>query len=144
MTSVAFSPFGGLLAAASIDHDIRVWNVATGKLVHHYQSPNTAVHDAEFSPDGRWLVSAANKAALWDLGTDSVPILRLRGHQGTTTAATFDRTGRLIVTGGVDGTVRTFSCDICGGIGHLLALAEQRLAATRRALTDDERKQYLG
>jgi WD40 repeat protein len=144
VTSVAFSRFGGLLAAASIDHDIRVWNVATGKLVHHYQSPNTAVHDAEFSPDGRWLVSAANKAALWDLGTDSVPILRLRGHTGTTTAATFDPTGTLVVTGGVDGTVRTYSCDICGGIGHLLALAEQRLAATRRELTDDERKQYLG
>ncbi len=143
VTSVSFSRFGGLLATASIDHDVRVWNVATGKRVRLYQA-RTAVHDAQFSQDGRWLISAANKAALWDLGTDGgEPILRLRGHAGTTTAATFDPSGRRIVTGGVDGTVRTYACDICGGIDHLLTLAGQRLAATRRELTAEEREQYL-
>jgi WD40 repeat protein len=142
VTSVAFSGSGGLLATASKDHDIRVWNVATGKQVRLYQQ-NTAVRDAQFSPDSRWLVSAANKAALWDLGTGQEPVLRLRGHEGTTTAATFDPTGRLIVTGGVDGTVRTYVCDICGGIDQLLALASKRLAATRRELTVEEREQYL-
>jgi WD40 repeat protein len=144
VTSVSFSRLGGLLATASIDHDVRVWNVATAKRVRLYQA-RTAVHDAQFSQDGRWLISAANKAALWDMGTDGgEPILRLRGHEGTTTAATFDPTGNLIVTGGVDGTVRTYSCEICGGIDHLLALANRRLAATRRELTAEEREQYLG
>ena len=143
VSSVSFSRFGGLLATASIDHDVRIWNVATGKRIRLYQA-RTAVHDAQFSQDGRWLISAANKAALWDLGTDGgEPILRLRGHTGTTTAATFDASGRRIVTGGVDGTVRTYVCDICGGIDHLLALAGQRLAATRRELTAEEREQYL-
>jgi len=142
VTSVAFSRHGGLLATASLDHDVRLWNVATAKQLRLFQH-NTAVHDAQFSPDERWLVSAANKAALWDLRSGE-PVLRLRGHEGTTTAATFDPTGKLIVTGGVDGTVRTYTCEICGGIDDLLALAEKRLASTRRELTPDERAQYLG
>jgi WD40 repeat protein len=143
VTSVAFSPSGGLLASASLDHDVRVWKVASGEEVRLYQH-NTAVNDAQFSPNGQWIVSAANKAALWDLGTGRQPILRLRGHEGTTTAATFDPSGTVIVTGGVDGTVRTYVCEICGGVDDLLALAESRLAATRRELTPEERQQFLG
>jgi WD40 repeat protein len=142
VTSVAFSRDGGLLATASLDHDVRIWNVATGKQVRRLQH-NTAVHDAQFSPDGLWLISAANKAALWDLRTGE-PVLRLQGHDGTSTAATFDPTGRLIVTGGADGTVRTYRCEICGRISDLLALADARLAATRRELTAEERELYLG
>ena len=141
VTSVAFSRFGGLLATASVDHDVRIWNVATGKAVRRLQH-NTAVRDAQFSPDGRWLVSAANKTGLWDIRTGE-NVLRLQGHQGTTTSATFDPRGRLIVTGGVDGKVRTYECEVCGTIDGLLALADSRLAGTRRELTDDEREQYL-
>jgi WD40 repeat protein len=143
VTSVAFSPSGALLTSASLDHDVRVWKVASAEQVRLYQH-NTAVHDAQFSPNGRWIVSAANKAALWDLGTGRQPILRLQGHEGTTTAATFDPSGTVIVTGGVDGTVRSYVCEICGGVDDLLALAESRLAATRRELTREEREQFLG
>jgi WD40 repeat protein len=141
VTSVAFSRFGGLLASASLDHDVRIWNVATGRPVRRLQH-NTAVRDAQFSPDGRWLVSSANKTGLWDIRTGE-NVLRLQGHTGTTTSATFDPSGRVIVTGGVDGKVRTYDCEICGTIDHLLALADMRLAGTRRQLTDDERQQYL-
>jgi WD40 repeat protein len=59
------------------------------------------------------------------------------------TAAAFDPSGRTIVTGGVDGTVRTYHCDICGDLSELVALAERRLAATRRALTASERARYV-
>ena len=48
------------------------------------------------------------------------------------------------MTGGVDGTVRTYVCEICGGVDDLLALAESRLAATHRELTPEEREQFLG
>jgi WD40 repeat protein len=142
VTSVAFSRFGGLLATASLDHDVRIWNVATGKGIDVFQH-NTAVRDAQFSPDGRWLVTAANKAGLWDLGSGEI-VLRLRGHVGTTTAATFDPAGKVIVTGGVDGTVRTYACEVCGDVDDLLDLADRRLAATRRQLTADERERFLG
>jgi len=142
VTAVAFSEDGTLLVTASLDHDARIWTVPDGELVRPLQH-NTAVHDARFSPDGRWVLTAANRVALWEV-RDGSNELRLQGHDGTATSSTFASDGRTIVTGGVDGTVRTFQCDICGGLDELLALADRRLAATGRELTPAERDRYLG
>ena len=142
VNSIAFSPSGQLLATASRDRDARIWDVATGELVRVFPH-NTAVRDAQFSPDGRWLVTAALRAGLWD-ANDGTNIRRLKGHDGIVTAAAFDPSGRVIVTGGEDGTVRSYRCELCGGADELMALAEARLAATGRALTPEERDAYLG
>ncbi|MGH3066448.1 MAG: hypothetical protein ACRDOF_09130 [Gaiellaceae bacterium] len=142
VTSIAFSRFGKLLVTASLDHDARIWDVATGEPVRLLQH-NTAVHDAQFSPDERWVITAANRGGLFDAQTGR-NVLLLRGHEGTLTAATFDPTGRTIVTGGIDGTVRMYRCEICGDLGKLIELAERRLASTRRELTPGERARYLG
>ena len=141
ITSVSFSRFGTLLVTASLDHDARIWDTATGNSIGVLQH-NTAVHDAQFSPDGRWVITAANRGGLWD-AQDGTNVRRLQGHDGTLTAAAFDPTGHTIVTGGVDGTVRTYDCEICGDLGKLVELAERRLAATRRVLTPEERGRYL-
>ena len=140
--SVAFSPDGRLLATASKDHDARVWDVATGEPLLRLQH-NTKVRDAEFSPDGRWLVTAAGRVAVWDT-RDGTSIVRLQGHEGSVAAASFDRSGRWILTGGDDHTVRIYRCAICGGIGDLEKLAKTRLAITGRELTARERAKYLG
>jgi WD40 repeat protein len=142
VTSVAFSHDGALLVTASIDHDARIWEVATGLGIHRLQH-NSAVHDAQFSPDDRWVVTAANRVGLWDARTGN-SIVRLRGHENTATAAAFDPTGHTLVTGGVDGTVRTYTCEVCGSLDELVALAGERLAATGRELTPEERERYLG
>jgi WD40 repeat protein len=141
--SVAFSRFGGLLATASRDHDVRIWDVATGRQVARLQGANTAVHDAQFSPDGRWLVTAASKTGLWDVG-DRELMLRLQGHEGTTTSAVFDPSGTVVFTGGDDGAVRRYECRICGGVNDLLALADRRLVGTRRVMSGEERERYFG
>ena len=48
------------------------------------------------------------------------------------------------MTGGVDGTVRTYDCDVCGDLDELLAIADRRLAVTGRELTAEVRKRYMG
>jgi WD40 repeat protein len=143
VTSAAFSSDGALLATASLDHDVRIWDAKTGEGVGLPLQHNTAVHDARFSPDGRWVVTAANRAALFDARSGAL-VVRLQGHEGTLTSVDFDPTGRTIVTGGLDGTIRRYVCEICGGLDDLVALARKRLAATGRELTPAEREQYLG
>ena len=71
-------------------------------------------------------------------------MLFLQGHTGRLLAATFDATGRRITTVGVDGTVRTYRCNVCGGIEELVELAERRLRTTGRKLTPAENGRYLG
>ena len=142
VNSIAFSPSGQLLATASRDRDARIWNVRTGELVRAFPH-NTAVRDAQFSPDGRWLVTAALRASLWD-ANEGTNIALPKGHDGVVTAATFDPSGRIIVTGGESGTVRSYQCELCGRADELTALAEARLAATGRGLTPEQRELYLG
>ena len=142
VTSVAFSPAGALLVTTSKDQVARLWSLATGEIVDSLQH-NSRVNDASFSPDGRWLATSTIRASLWDVADGQV-VLRLRGHDGSITAVAFDPSGRSIVTGGEDGTVRTYRCQICEGTDVLTALAEERLAATGRQLTEVERERYLG
>jgi WD40 repeat protein len=144
VTSAAFSADGMKLVTASRDHDARIWDVATGDQLLVLQGHFGPVQDAQFSPDGRWVVTAGpGRTGLWDAHNGALVTL-LRGHRGPVASAAFAPNGRTILTGGVDGTVRTYRCDICGPLDELVGLADLRLAATGRELSAEEREKYLG
>src|SRR5204862_6682457 len=117
----------------------RLWRVGDGSLVRVVTGAFARVSDAEFSPDGRWLVTAGpTTAGLFDLVIGRGGFLR--GHGPHVVAAAFAPDGRTITTAPTDGTVRRFECDLCGGIHEQLALAQRRLAATGRQLSPAERE----
>jgi len=65
--SIDFSPDGELVAtAADNDHSVKVWDVATGKLLNELQD---ARYPIAFSPDGKTLATGSQKAVvlLWDV-----------------------------------------------------------------------------
>ncbi|HEY7344448.1 MAG TPA: hypothetical protein VH620_02725 [Gaiella sp.] len=143
VNSVAFSPDGHLLVSAGRDHDVIVWDVATGTETYRLEEAQSAsVEDARFSPDGRWLVTAGPKSArLWTAGGQGGRYLY--GPKPPVTAVGFDARSREILTREGNGTVRRWPCDLCGELDELVALAEARLRATGRRLTADERARYL-
>lgn len=61
----AYSPDGSLLATAGKD-GARVWNVATGELVHQVDTHYGDVNGIEFSHNGKWLATAGDLTVrLW-------------------------------------------------------------------------------
>jgi WD40 repeat protein len=144
VTAVAFSAGDRRLVTAGADSTVRVWDAASGRPLYALRGHLGRVGDAAFSADGRWVATAGpNTAGLWDLASRQ-RLLFLPGHESRVLAASFDPAGRTITTVGADGTLRSFRCEVCGGVADLLRLAERRLAAVGRELTAAERRLYLG
>jgi glucose repression regulatory protein TUP1 len=69
VTSVTISPDGRWVAAGSLDTVVRIWEVATGKLVERLRGHRKSVYSVTFTPDGRGLVSGSLDKTLkyWDV-----------------------------------------------------------------------------
>jgi WD40 repeat protein len=65
--ALAFSPDGKILAGAGHDRQIRIWEVATGKLLHKLIGHQKQIWSLSFTESGEYLVSgSANLVRLWD------------------------------------------------------------------------------
>jgi eukaryotic-like serine/threonine-protein kinase len=58
--SVAFSPDGKTLATASWDHTVKLWDLATKRLLTTLTNHGDTVNSVAFSPDGRTLATASS------------------------------------------------------------------------------------
>jgi WD40 repeat protein len=70
VNSVAFSPDGKILASASSDNSVRLWEVSTNQPVGQPLTGHTdAVLSVALSPDGKMLASAGSDKTvrLWDV-----------------------------------------------------------------------------
>jgi hypothetical protein len=74
------------------------------------------------------VTAGPSAAAVGSVATGRRVLLLNAGRTRPLVAAAFGgRDGRLIVTASKDGTIRTYRCDVCGGIDELVALAKRRL-----------------
>ncbi|MGB3304329.1 MAG: AAA family ATPase [Gordonia sp. (in: high G+C Gram-positive bacteria)] len=113
VTSVTFDNSAKLLAAASGDGTVRVWNIAdparpkqTGIL-----RPNAGVlYLTRFSPSGKHLVTSADDGTVrvYRVDGDRPPeqTAVLRGHTASVRTVAFNSTGSILASGGEDQTVR--------------------------------------
>ena len=144
ISSVGFSPDGKRLVTAGRDHDVILWDVDSGNQLRVLRGHFGSVSDARFSPDGRWIVTAGPRSVgLWKAADGELTRL-LVGPEGPFATATFLADSRTIVAVTDAGIVSTYECRICGEIPELLDLADERLAATERELTPEERELYFG
>ena len=144
VSSVAFSPDGRRLVTAGRDQTRSSGTSPRRRLSAHSGVTSGPSADARFSPDGRWIVTAGPRSVgLWRASDGRLTRL-LVGPEGPFGAAAFRPDSRTIVAVSEGDVVSTYDCRICGRIPQLLEVADERLAATGRELSAEERELYFG
>ncbi|KAI9219652.1 WD40-repeat-containing domain protein [Blastocladiella britannica] len=108
--AVKFHPNSNYLATGSSDKSARLWDVSSGNCVRVLTGHAGAVQTLAFSPNGRYLATAGDDKCVhvWDLG-EGKRIKKMAGHRGLVTSLAFSQgNGALLVSGGLDGTVRVW------------------------------------
>ena len=90
---VVFSPDGKMLASASQNRTIRIWDVATG--AHKLTGHNAYIYSVAFSPDGKTLASGSEngRIRLWDITTGQYRVT-LEGHRSAVRSVAFSPDGK--------------------------------------------------
>ncbi|KAJ1849224.1 ribosome assembly [Coemansia sp. RSA 2708] len=100
---VSFSPDGRLIASASFDNSVKLWDGLTGKFVASLRGHVAAVYQVCWSADSRMLLSASKDSTLkiWDLRTKKLK-LELPGHADEVFAVDWSPGGDRVASGGKD------------------------------------------
>jgi len=106
---IAWSPDGRLLASASLDRSVGVWDARSGTQLRKLEGGGGLFWGVAWSPDGKTLAGASTSGAvLWDAETWQT-LRTLREFKDVIYTVAWSPDGRMLATGAHDGVVRLWN-----------------------------------
>ncbi|XP_042298534.1 notchless protein homolog 1 [Sceloporus undulatus] len=107
INQVLFSPDTRIIASASFDKSVKLWDGKTGKYLASLRGHVSAVYQIAWSADSRLLVSGSSDSTLkvWDAKTRKLAV-DLPGHADEVYAVDWSPDGQRVASGGKDKCLR--------------------------------------
>jgi|GEM_PF-3565033 len=133
---VAFSPAAPILASASGDRSVIIYDLESRDILHRLEAHTGYVNAIAFSPDGKLLASGAGdrNVIIWNVATGTAQ-KTLKGHQGDINALVWSASGDLVLSGSDDG--RAIVWDSSNG-AQISQIQEAGADITAIAVSPDE------
>ncbi|HEV3230002.1 MAG TPA: TIR domain-containing protein [Solirubrobacteraceae bacterium] len=127
VTSVAFSPVGGLLVTGSEDLTARVWSVDSGAQLSVLRGAGAALRSVVFDPSGEIVMGVSDDGAtrLWAARSGRL-LVTLKSASGPGAIALFAQGGQAVVTADPTGVVRLWRAQ-SGGLARSVRVGTQPL-----------------
>ncbi len=112
LTDVKISPDGYVIATASRDSTIMLWDAVSFELLSILTGPAREINCLAFSPDGQWLVSGGEDANLiiWDVKSGKEK-KQLKGHTGPIRSVNFSLDNQSIISTSGDSTLKFWTIE---------------------------------
>ncbi|ORY92032.1 dynein regulator [Syncephalastrum racemosum] len=110
ITRVAFHPVYQILASASEDATVKVWDYESGDFECTLKGHTKAVQDLAFDPKGNYLVSCSADLTIkvWDVNNEYKCIKTLYGHDHSVSSVAFLPSGDKIVSSSRDKSIKVW------------------------------------
>jgi WD40 repeat protein/class 3 adenylate cyclase len=104
--SLAFDSTGNILASASFDTTVKLWEPATGKMLNTLKGHEGWVRTVAFDPTRSMLASGGADSTIKLWNTDGQLLFTLKKHTGAVLSVAFARQGQTLASSSNDGTIR--------------------------------------
>jgi len=139
VTDLVFNSVNGVLASASWDGTVKLWDPNLSKELFTFRVADKAINKLAFSNDGRQLAAAVsnNVVVVWNVESRT-QVHALSGHSNAVHGLTFNQDGSLLFSGSDDGSTRIWDMRSGAELATLVSLKDGRdwLVATPDGLFD--------
>ncbi len=140
VTAVAFSPDGTRVLSGSQDFTLKLWDIASGKLIRTFDAHTSSVAAVTFSPDGTRVLSGSwdKTLKLWDAASGQL-LRTFGGHTDRVNSVVFSPDGTRLLSGSRDKTLKLWDA----ASGQLLRTFEGHIDSVNSVALSPERTRLL-
>ncbi len=141
--SLAFSPDNNLLASASKDATVRIWDLNTNKQIGKLKGHRKDVLSVAFSPNGKIIATASEDSTIifWDAATFKSMGSSLKAHNFQVWSLAFSPNGKYLASGSYDTNIIIWNVETMAELGRF---TQHKKTVYSLAFSPDSKKLVSG